>query len=190
MWRPEEFKDPVRILERTQSGTCKGCPHERAERFFGRDHLTCALGRPHGDKCENYGKRAAMTIFDNSSVTPQDDIDSILLDWYEWSNSEQGVDGYAPSDSTCRDFRSSRQWDASYLDDEVSFAIQTRIGELADPVVTSLPGDYRVAVMTAVRNMAAGHQVFRNPRRPDHQQQDYAEAKLWLRPKLRAKGLL
>ena len=123
-------------------------------------------------------------------VVPQDEVDHVLLEWFEWGSADTAVCGYSSADSSCREFRSSRQWDESYLDDEVASTVRKMVGEAADPLVMSLPTDWRVAVMTHVRNMAAGAAVFRNPRRPEYQDVDYAAAKIWLRPKFISKGLL
>ena len=190
MYRPYEFIDPARIAELAERDTCKGCPHERKERFFGADHKTCALGKPHGSRCDNYGRRRLMNILDIGTVKQLDDIDEILVDWYEWSNSDEIAEGYATTDTTCREFRSSRQWDASYLDDDTRHAIASSNGERADAIILSLPADYRIAVNTELFNLWAGYDVRRNPRHPERQASDYADAKLWLRPKFRAKGLL
>jgi hypothetical protein len=47
-----------------------------------------------------------------------------------------------------------------------------------------------MSIQTAMRNMDAGRTVWTNPRYPETQERDYAEAKELLRPKLFAKGLL
>ena len=190
MWRPDEFRDPETLLERAQSGTCKGCPHERPQRFFGEDRYTCSLGKRYGDKCENYGKRVTMAIFENS-VAPQDDIDSVLLDWYEWSQAYEPNIGYRGSDASCREYRSSRQW-MTYdeLGEVVDRNLQAEIGKVVEPIVMALGVRHRIAVTTAMRNMVTGSAVWRNPRHPETQASDYAEAKDMMRPKLYSKGLL
>lgn len=189
--RPTEFSDPAQILEDQQAGTCKGCPHERSERFFGADHKTCALGAPHGSRCENYGKRQSMNILDLCGVIAKDDIDVVLLDWYEWSEGYSPAVGYRSADASCREYRSSRQW-MTYdeLGEQVDANLRAEVGKVVEPLVLALGVRHRIAVSTAMRNMVTGASVWPNPRYPETQQEDYAAAKDLMRPQLYAKGLI
>ncbi len=114
-----------------------------------------------------------------------DEIDRVLTDWYEWSQGYRPVAGYKGVDSTCGDFKISNQWmDYSELSDLVDYQVKAGIGEAVDPIVLALPLRHRIAVQTAVRNFAAGAVLHRNPRYPETQVEDYAEAKLSMRAKL------
>lgn len=120
-----------------------------------------------------------------------DRIDELLLAWYEWSNDYMPRIGYAPRDSASRDFRSTRQWmTAAELSEEVDATLQAQIGHAVEPLVLALALRERLAVNTAVRNLKAGVQLWRNPRWPETQDFDYARAKQQLEPKLLLAGLL
>jgi hypothetical protein len=126
-----------------------------------------------------------------TSPTAMDEIDRVLTDWYEWSQGYRPVAGYKGADSTCGDFRISNQWmDYSELSDLVDYQVKAGVGEAVDPIVLALPIRHRIAVQTAVRNFAAGAPLHRNPRFPETQDDDYAVAKLSMRAKLFAKGLI
>lgn len=120
-----------------------------------------------------------------------DRIDEILCDWHEWQA------GYTPklwhggADPACRGFQSSRQWmDYDELNEEVERELKGATGRLVEPLVMALETRLRLAVNTAVRNLSAGAEVFRNPRYPETQGQDYAAAKAILCPQLVFVGLL
>ncbi len=122
---------------------------------------------------------------------PMDDIDAVLVNWYQWSEGFRPVAGYSGADSTCRDFRISNQWmDYDDLSEVVDYQLLTTAGEAVEPIVLTLNVQHRVAVMTAMRNFIAGSQVFKNPRSPATQDADYASAKATMRPALFAKGLI
>ncbi|WP_253947387.1 hypothetical protein [Paraburkholderia xenovorans] len=120
-----------------------------------------------------------------------DEIDAVLTDWYEWSQAYQPVAGYSGADSTCRDFRISNQWmDYDDLSETVDRQLRAATGEAVDPIVLALPVRHRIAVQTAVRNFAVGWALYRNPRFPETQDDDYAVAKRSMRAKLLAKNLI
>ncbi len=120
-----------------------------------------------------------------------DEIDAVLTDWYEWSQAYQPVAGYSGADSTCRDFRISNQWmDYEDLSVTVDRQLRAATGEAVDPIVLALPVRHRIAVQTAVRNFAVGLTLYRNPRFPETQDDDYAVAKESMRAKLMAKNLI
>lgn len=120
-----------------------------------------------------------------------DEIDDVLYDWYKWSSSYEPHLSYGSADSTCRDFRISRQW-MGYedLSAQVDYQIIKAVGEAVEPLIFELSMIHRMAIQVAMRNMDAGYQVWQNPRRPERQDADYAEAKELLRPRLAAKGLI
>lgn len=120
-----------------------------------------------------------------------DEIDHVLTEWYEWSQSYRPAIGFGRADSACRDFKISNQWMTySDLSDLVDYQVKAGIGEAVDPIVLALDVRWRIAVQTAVRNFAAGAAVFINPRFPETQHQDYANAKTFMLPKLIAKGVI
>lgn len=120
-----------------------------------------------------------------------DEIDDILYDWYRYSQSYQPALGYGRADSTCRDFTISRQWmEYDELSEIVDHQLRAGIGKAVEPLMFELSLRHRIAIQTAMRNMEAGRTVWTNPRHPETQEQDYADAKTQLRPRLYAKGLL
>ncbi|SKD04458.1 hypothetical protein SAMN05445504_9233 [Burkholderia sp. CF099] len=119
-----------------------------------------------------------------------DEIDRLLLDWHEWNLGWELVPGY-PRDAGFEGFQSSRQWmDHDELNEEVDRRIIEGHARLIDPLVTALDTRLRIAVNTAVRNLAAGTEVWRNPRWPATQDADYERAKEVLAAKLIVLGLL
>jgi hypothetical protein len=120
-----------------------------------------------------------------------DEIDDILYDWYVFSQSYQPALGYGRADSTCRDFTISRQWmEYDELSEMVDHKLREGVAKAVEPLIFELTLRQRMAIQTAMRNMDAGRTVWTNPRYPETQESDYAEAKEALRPKLFAKGLL
>jgi len=126
-----------------------------------------------------------------NTAVASDEIDEVLIEWFEWSEGYRAVAGYKGADSTCRDFKISNQWmDYEELSEQVDHQLLGITGELVEPIILALNMPHRIAVMTAVRNFAAGSVVFKNPRSPATQDADYADAKEAMRPKMIAKGLI
>jgi hypothetical protein len=119
-----------------------------------------------------------------------DAIDRLLLDWHEWNLGWEPVPGY-PRDAGFDGFRSSRQWmDLDDLNEEVDRRIIEAHARVIDPLVLALDVRLRLAVNTAVRNLAAGTVVWHNPRWPETQDADYLRAKDVLAPIMIMRGLL
>ncbi|WP_250483288.1 hypothetical protein [Caballeronia sp. GaOx3] len=125
------------------------------------------------------------------SAIAADEIDVVLTEWYEWSQSYEPPVGYGRASAMFRDCRSSRQW-MTYdeLGEDVDNQLRATTGEAVEPIIAALSLTHRIAVMTAVRNFVAGAVVFENPRSPATQERDYAEAKAFMRPALVAKNLI
>jgi hypothetical protein len=120
-----------------------------------------------------------------------DRLDELLLDWYEWQASYEPALGYGRADSTCRDFRISRQWlDYDDLDAAVEANLKESVGKIIEPMILKLEVRPRLAINTAMRNFQAGYQVWTNPRYPETQDADYESAKAILCPQMVAAGLL
>lgn len=119
-----------------------------------------------------------------------DAIDELLLDWFEWSQGYNPGTDYAAFDSTCAQFRTSRQWmDFEDLDAEVEWQRKKAIGKTVEPMVQKLDLRARIAVNTACRNFASGAWVWSNIRVGD-QEDEYARAKAILCPMLVSAGLV
>jgi hypothetical protein len=120
-----------------------------------------------------------------------DEVDDILFDWFTFSKMYQPALGYGRADSTCRDFTISRQWmEYDELSEMVDHKLREGVAKAVEPLIFDLTLRQRMAIQTAMRNMDAGYTVWTNPRYPETQESDYAQAKEALRPKLFAKGLL
>ncbi|MFP3549730.1 hypothetical protein SB861_03310 [Paraburkholderia sp. SIMBA_049] len=120
-----------------------------------------------------------------------DAIDRLLLDWYEWDLGWDPVPGYPRGAGFVEGFQSSRQWmELDEINDEVDRRIIEAHARVIGPLVLSLNVRLRLAVNTAVRNLAAGAEVWLNPRWPATQDADYRCAKEALAPKLVMRGLL
>lgn len=110
---------------------------------------------------------------------------------YEWSQAYEPALGHGRASASCRGFKISDQWmDYDDLSETVDRQLRAATGEAVDPLIQKLSLNHRIAVMTAVRNFVAGALIHRNPRSPDTQDADYAEAKLLLRPGLIARNLI
>lgn len=119
-----------------------------------------------------------------------DRIDELLLDWYEWSTGYNPGTDYSAFDSTCAQFRSSRQWmDYEDLDAEVEWSRKKAIGKVVEPMVMRLDLRARMAVNTACRNFSDGFTVWTNIR-VGNQEDEYARAKAILCPMMVASGLV
>ncbi len=121
-----------------------------------------------------------------------DRIDELLLDWWEWSQGYNPGTGYSAFDSTCAQFRTSRQWmDYDDLDAEVEWQRKKGVGKIVEPMVMKLDLRARMAVNTACRNFSDGAQVWSNARLSESEQRtEYSRAKSILCPMMVAEGLL
>lgn len=120
-----------------------------------------------------------------------DKIDDLLYDWYEWSQGYNPGTDYSAFDSTCAQFRTSRQWmEYEDLDAEVEWSRKKYIGKIVEPMVQKLDLRGRMAVNTAMSNFAAGASVWVNARFADTQEEDYERAKAFLCPMLVTVGLV
>jgi hypothetical protein len=117
-----------------------------------------------------------------------DAIDDLLFDWYTWSQGYNPRTDYAGFDSTCAQFRTSRQWmEYEELDAEVEWSRKKYIGKLVEPMVNKLDLAGRLAVNTAMLNFSVGRSVWSSGR---HTQEDYERAKAFLCPLMVKAGLL
>jgi hypothetical protein len=118
-------------------------------------------------------------------------MDELLLDWFEWNQNYSPALGYGKAEPACRDFRISRQWmDYDDLNAEVEWNLKESVGKVIEPMIHALDTRYRVAINTAMRNFQAGNNVWTNPRYPESQEEDYADAKTMLCPKMVSAGLI
>ena len=84
-----------------------------------------------------------------NTAVAADEIDEVLIQWYEWSEGYRAVAGYKSADSTCRDFKISNQWmDFQELSEQVDHHLLGMTGEIVEPIVMELNIQHRVAVMS------------------------------------------
>lgn len=101
-------------------------------------------------------------------MTPQetsDLLDDLLCRWHEWSSHASVGRGHASRSLVVGEYRTSRQYDDwnGALDDE----LENRTCKAVDFAVNGLADLWRVAIHTEARNLAAGYEVFVNPRLPE-----------------------
>lgn len=120
-----------------------------------------------------------------------DKIDELLCDWHEWSIGFNPGTDYSTFDSTCAQFRTSRQWmDYDDLDAEVEWQRKKAIGKVVEPMIQKLDLRARIAINTACRNFASGAAVWSSVRVEGDQEAEYARAKAILCPMMVAAGLI
>lgn len=121
-----------------------------------------------------------------------DKIDELLLDWFEWSLGYNLGTDYSAFDSTCAQFRTSRQWmDFEDLDAEVEWQRKKSIGKIVEPMVMKLDLRARMAVNAACRNFSDGANVWSTIRLSETEQdREYARAKSILCPMMVAAGIV
>lgn len=119
-----------------------------------------------------------------------DAIDELLLDYWEWSQGYNPGTDYSAFDSTCAEFRTSRQWmDYEDLDAEVEWSRKKAVGKAVEPMILKLDLRARVAVNTQCRNMSDGFGVWSSVRLTGLVD-EYARAKAILCPMMVAAGLV
>lgn len=119
-----------------------------------------------------------------------DRIDELLRDWWEWSLGYNAGTSYRSFDSTCAQFRTSRQWmKDDELDDEIEWSRKKAVGRAIEPMILKLDLRARIAVNTMCRSMSDGAQVWSSVR-VDNLEAEYARAKSMLCPMLVAAGLV
>lgn len=117
-----------------------------------------------------------------------DKIDDLLYDWYTWSQGYNPGTDYSAFDSTCAQFRTSRQWmEYEDLDAEVEWNRKKYIGKLVEPMVNKLDLRGRLAVNSAMLNFSVGANVWSSYRTAE---EDYARAKAILCPMMVKAGLV
>ena len=120
-----------------------------------------------------------------------DDIDDVLIQWYEWSQSYKPALGFSGASASCRGFRISNQWmDHDDLSHLVDSQLLENVGRAVDPIVMDLAMHHRTAVMVVVRNFVTGAAASQNPDDSAILVEVYAEAKSVMRPAFIARGLL
>jgi hypothetical protein len=120
-------------------------------------------------------------------------IDELLLDWYEWSMGYNPRTGYRGFDSTCAEFRTSRQWmDYEELDAEVEWSRKKSVGKQLEPMIQKLDTRARVAINASMRNFLSGASVWGSARLGGGLSLDdeYWRAKELLHPQMIAAGLI
>lgn len=119
-----------------------------------------------------------------------DRIDEMLLDWYEWSQGYNLGTDHKAFDSTCAQYRSSRQWmEYDDIDAEVEWQRKKGVGRVIEPMILKLDLRARVAINSAMRNFSDGANVWSTVRLADADA-EYARAKALLCPMLVAAGMI
>lgn len=51
------YRDPLEVLMRKESMSCKGCRHHQVVRAFGQDVASCAKRKKLGNRCREYKEK-------------------------------------------------------------------------------------------------------------------------------------
>lgn len=98
----------------------------------------------------------------------QSDIDHLLNDhlarWHKWCSRYQFGKGYPSSDVTCRQSRTSKQYD--YDNGAMDASVDDSIAEAFDAAMDRVEQPYRTALSIQARNLATGAAVWNSPRLP------------------------
>lgn len=91
-------------------------------------------------------------------------INYLLAQWHSWSAGHQITHGYPTINTTCRQARSSRQYDDANgaLDAYIDHVVM----EAVDGVIETVSEPYRSALSVQARNLHTGAQVWNSPRLP------------------------
>ncbi|AVA33438.1 hypothetical protein [Cupriavidus metallidurans] len=120
-----------------------------------------------------------------------DAVDRALLAWYEWNSGWLPCASYPRESAFASQYRSTDQWATPEdIDDGIDRRLLEQTARAIDPLIMALDLPSRVAINTALKNLAAGAAVWRNPISPATQDADYARAKQVLAPKLEKLGLI
>lgn len=98
----------------------------------------------------------------------QNDIDHLLNDhlvrWHKWCSRYRFGKGYPSSDVTCRQSRTSKQYD--YDNGAIDASVEDSIAEAFDAAMDRVEQPYRAALSIQARNLATGATVWNSPRLP------------------------
>lgn len=98
----------------------------------------------------------------------QNDIDHLLNDhlarWHNWCSRYRFGKGYPSSDVTCRQSRTSKQYD--YDNGAMDASVEDSIAEAFDAAMDRVEQPYRTALSIQARNLATGANVWNSPRLP------------------------
>jgi hypothetical protein len=91
-------------------------------------------------------------------------ISDLLSQWHAWSSGHAMVYGFPTVNSSCRQSRSSRQYDDANggLDAHIDHVLM----EAVDSVIDAIAEPWRTALSVQARNLNTGRQVWSSPRLP------------------------
>lgn len=91
-------------------------------------------------------------------------INSLLSQWHAWSSQQIPVHGFPTVNATCRQSRTSRQYDDQNggLDAHIDQVLM----EAVDSVIDAIPQPWRTALAFQARNLHQNAQVWSSPRLP------------------------
>lgn len=118
-----------------------------------------------------------------------DEIDELLVEWYEWQSEYRPKTGYGRVSSAFRDYR-GRWADSEDLADRAQAAARKAVCEGVDACVSRLELRARIAIQTEMRNRLSGSKVWSSIRLPRTLDEEYARAKRLLEPMMMDSGLI
>jgi hypothetical protein len=118
-----------------------------------------------------------------------DEIDELLIDWYDYEAEYTPKLGHERASVMCRDYR-SRWQDSDDLADRAQANARKLVCEAVGMCVQKLDLQYRVAIQTVMRNWRGGAKVFNSIRLDDEPEVVYERAKKLLAPMMYDRDLI
>jgi hypothetical protein len=91
-------------------------------------------------------------------------INSLLSQWHAWSAGQLPVHGFPTVNATCRQSRTSRQYDDQ--NGGIDAHIDQVLMEAVDSVIDAIPQPWRTALAFQARNLHQNASVWSSPRLP------------------------
>ena len=96
-------------------------------------------------------------------------LNRLLSQWHDWSRSYRYGKGYPSSDVTCRQSRTSKQYD--YDNGAMDANVDNAIMEAFDAAMDKVEQPWRTALSVQARNLHTGSNVWSSPRLPSSVQE-------------------
>lgn len=105
----------------------------------------------------------AITLAEHIAAQRNSDLDHLLILWHQWQRAVKVTRGHGKAAAvTGERYRSSRQHDASVIDDDIDRQrcgrVEYHVQRLAEP--------HRSAIYVLARNLTTGRSVWMSPRLP------------------------
>lgn len=124
----------------------------------------------------------------HTGIVMHDEIDDLLVDWYDWQQSYRPKLGYGRADVACRGYQAGWR-ESDDLADIAEANARKHVCEAVEACVARLDLRARVAIQTEMRSRFSSA-VWTSIRLGGELADEYARAKAMLRPLFEAKDLI